>query len=142
MQEFNIENFLDKFMFKPEAFAEKYGFRITSAGKTKRVNSAPSTIDFAGGKFIGSFLYDADKLKRILLIPIIEDIEIPGYPCEEYQNRKQQYCIERLKSLYGENYSPVEGGVQWETDKYFIGSFAVTHGKDKFTDGDITITVK
>ena len=142
MQQFNVDNLLDKFMSEPETLARKYGFRISTVGKTKRVNTAPSVIHFAGGEFIGSFIYGDDKLRRIFLFPIIENVEEPNYPCEEYQKIKQQYCIEKLKSLYGDNYSLVEGGMQWETDTYFIGSYAMTHGKEKFTDGNITITIR
>lgn len=125
-----------------EAFASKHQYRMIKSGKVTRVNSSPNRIDFGGEKFIGSFIYDNDKLKNIILIPVIGGIEIPNFPSEEYQDTKKEHCVHILKKIYGENYEIIENGVRWKTPMYDIGTYVVNGGKDKYSGGNIWINMR
>lgn len=142
MQQFNIETVINEFMFEPEELAHKYGYIIMVGENITHVNTRHNVINFGNGRFLGSFIYYKNKLMRIILIPKIENYVVPNYPCEKYQKIKQQYCIEVLKTLYGDDYTLVDGGMKWTTDKYYIGSYAITEGRDRYTDGNITIDIR
>jgi len=127
---------------KAETLALQNNWILTKSGSVTRVSTVPNKIEFGGEKFIGSFIYKNDVLRSVFLIPIIEKIEIPNYPCKEYQNIKKEYCLKMLRKIYGEECRREENEIEWETPRYIIGIYTITEGKDKYTGGNIRIDMR
>lgn len=142
MQNLVLDGQLNEWTLDSETLASLYGFRSTKSGNVVRVNSAPRKVMFGGKEFVASFIFSENMLKHIVLIPIIEGVDIPNYPSEDYQSLKMKYCSEILNGFLGDSQTILPEGVQWTTDKYTIGCYAVYDGKDKYTGGNITIDMR
>ncbi len=125
-----------------ENLVEEYGFRAVNGDYSTRVNSSPNIIYCGKGQFIGSFIFDKDVIKRIVLMPIIPGIKAPNYPSEEYQNAKKEYCISILRDIYGNETTSNDEGAYWERDDSTIGCCLILEGKGQYTGGDIFIDIR
>ena len=142
MQSLDLDSQLKEWTLDAKTLALNYGYKIEQSGDVERVTSAPRMVLFCKKEFIANFIYSKNKLKHIELIPIIENVDIPNYPSEEYQSKKINYCNELLKRCFGDRPTILPDGVQWITEKYTIGCYAVNTGKDKYTGGNISIDMK
>ena len=142
MQVLDLEKQLMEWKLDPESFATRFGFRLPRSGNVARVNTAPQKVVFYGREFVGSFIFDEDELKHVVLIPVLKDVDIPNYPSEEYQQIKMFYCESFLKGIFGEEATLLSDGMQWTTDRCVIGCYAINEGKDKYTGGNITIDMR
>lgn len=117
-------------------------WRITKSGLIERVTTAPNKLYFLKKEFIGSFVFENSKLCFINLIPIIENINVPNYPCEEYQNLKKEYNINLLKKTYGEDYTIKGNKIEWKCSSYAISVETIENGKNRYTGGNIKIILE
>lgn len=120
----------------------EYGYRAIKGGNSTRVNSAPNVVYYGKGEFIGSFLFDRNELKRIILVPIIPGVKKPNYPSEEYQNAKKEYCVSILRDIYGNESVSNVLGTYWERENIIIGCCVKLEGKNQYTGGDIFISLR
>lgn len=120
----------------------EYGYRAIKGEHSTRVNSAPNVVYYGKGEFIGSFLFDRNNLKRIILMPIIPGVKAPNYPSEEYQNAKKEYCVSVLRDIYGNESASNVVGTYWERENIIIGCCVILEGKDQYTGGDIFISLR
>lgn len=88
------------------------------------------------------FVFENSKLCFINLIPIIENINVPNYPCEEYQNLKKEYNINLLKKTYGEDYAIKGNKIEWKCSSYAISVETIENGKNRYTGGNIKIILE
>ena len=119
----------------------EYGYRASQGEYSTRVNSAPNIVYFGKGKFIGSFLFDRNNLKKIILMPIVPGIKAPNYPSEEYQNAKKEYCVSILRDIYGNETAAKEFGTYWKRENIIIVCHVILEGKAEYTGGDIVISL-
>ena len=119
----------------------EYGYRAIKGEYSTRVNSAPNIVYFGKGKFIGSFLFDRNNLKKIILMPIVPGIKAPNYPSEEYQNAKKGYCVSILRDIYGNETAAKEFGTYWKRENIIIVCHVILEGKAEYTGGDIVISL-
>ena len=119
-----------------------YGYKAIKGGHSTRVNSAPNIVYYGKGEFIGSFLFDRNTLKRIILMPIIPGVKAPNYPSEEYQNAKKDYCVSILRDLYGNESASNDLGTYWERENVIIGCCLIPEGKAQYTGGDIFMSLR
>lgn len=124
----------------PSFLTEKYRLKSFNSGKITRVNSAPYRVEMYNTEFMASFIFLNNLLERIILMPIIKDVDIPNYPSKEYQEIKRRYCTEILCNEYGNpNYSDGLCSI-WKTPKYKISCCSILEGKDKYCSGNIFIS--
>lgn len=119
----------------------EYGFKAFRGERSTRVNSN-SVIYYGKGKFIGSFLFVQNCLKRIQLTPIIPGVKAPNYPRMDYQNAKKDYCVSILRDLYGDESSSDSIGTYWGKGDITIGCSVILEGKDIYCGGDIYVDFK
>lgn len=120
-----------------EYLTAEYGYMAFKGARSTRVNSSPNTICYGKGEFIGSFIFDKNVLRRIVLMPLIPGIKAPNYPSEEYQNTKKEYCVSILRDMYGSETKSDETGAYWDMEDITIGCTVILEGQSKYTGGDI-----
>ena len=142
MAELKIEGILANRMITSSFLVEKYGFKSFSSGKVTRVNSAPSSVELCDAEFLASFIFINGNLERLILMPIIKNVEVPDYPCEEYQEIKRKYCTDILCSAYGDPVYNDDLCNEWETLEYKISCCSILEGRDKYCGGNIVIDMR
>ena len=142
MTKLKIEGILADRLITPSFLVEKYGFKSFISGRVTRVNSAPNRVELCDAEFIASFIFVNNIMERIILMPIIKDIDVPDYPSEEYQEIKRKYCTDVLCNVYGKpNYND-DFCSDWETPEYKINCCSILEGKDKYSGGNIVIDTR
>ena len=136
-----ITDIADLHSINVEYLTAEYGYRAFKGGRSTRVNSSPNTIRYGKGEFIGSFIFDKNVLRRIVLMPLIPGIKAPNYPSEEYQNTKKEYCVFILRDIYGHETKSDETGAYWEMEGITIGCTVILEGQSKYTGGDIFFNI-
>ena len=116
---------------------ETYGYTATKGNITTNVNSAPNIVYFGKGKFIGSFIFGQNGLRRIILDPIVPGVKEPNYPSEEYENIKKEYCVSILREIYGSEFASDSMGKYWKKGNVIIGCCVIPEGKAQNTGGNI-----
>lgn len=139
--ELELLEMLDEKIQDVETIMSRYPCKMIKSGKVTRLNMAPNKLIFGGKEFIGSFVFEEEKLKHIFLIPIIKGVEIPNYPTEEYQKTKAEYCKSVLTSIYGD-VNPQKDSSIWKTQYGEIVVYELNEGKDKYTGGNIRIDMR
>ena len=137
MDIFIITDIADLRSISIDYLTAKYGYMVFKKGRSTRVNSSPNTIYFDKGEFIGSFIFNKNVLRRIVLMPLIPGIKAPNYPSEEHQNAKKEYCISILRDLYGKETKSDTTGAYWEIGGITIGCTVILEGQNRYTGGDI-----
>ena len=140
--EMKLEELLCENSITISLLVEDYGFECFSSGKISCVDSDPQNIYFGEGRFLASFIFNQDKLDSITLVPIIESVQEPNYPSEEYQLVKKKYCINVLNKMYGEPFCIDEFNAEWNIGAYTISCYTINEGKGKYSGGDIIINAR
>ena len=126
----------------PSLLAEKYGFKSFKSGNVTRINSAPRKVEFCNAEFVASFIFINDVIKRIILVPVIKNVDVPNYPSEEYQETKRKYCTDVLYKAFGKPDYNDKLQDDWERPEYKISCCSILEGKDIYSGGNMAIEMR
>lgn len=105
-----------------------------------RAVSAPNVLSLLGGEFLITLIFQAGRIKKVILNPVLKDYPMPNYPDEAYQRRKREMCDQWLEHNLGKPERKNEGQTSYRFHWGTIGAVSVLEGKDRYSGGNIMIS--